>query len=44
MLSFCRGRQRNLSQLGDLARSAGLHVGSVTPASARSIIELRPAH
>lgn len=44
MLCYCRGRERTLDQLGELAKSAGLQVSSVTPARSRSIIELRPSH
>ncbi|HEX7659857.1 MAG TPA: methyltransferase [Pseudonocardiaceae bacterium] len=40
MLCFVRGRQRSLNQLGELAGSAGLEVGSVTPAGSRSVVEL----
>ncbi|MBK6869829.1 MAG: hypothetical protein IPG94_00160 [Kineosporiaceae bacterium] len=43
MLCYLNGRERTLAQLGELAESAGLQVGSVTPAGSRSIIELRPA-
>ena len=42
MLAYCRGRERNWDQLVKLATSAGLEVGSVTPAGTRSIIEFRP--
>jgi hypothetical protein len=42
MLCYVRGRDRTLDELGELAGSAGLQVGSVTPAGIRSIIELRP--
>ncbi len=44
MLCYFRGRERTLDQLGELAKSAGLQVSSVTPARSRSIIELRPSH
>jgi 2,7-dihydroxy-5-methyl-1-naphthoate 7-O-methyltransferase len=44
MLCYCRGRERTLDQLGELAKSAGLQVSSVMPARSRSIIELRPSH
>jgi hypothetical protein len=44
MLCYVRGRERALDQLGGLAKSAGLQVGSVVPAGSRSIIELRPSH
>ncbi|MBJ7604471.1 MAG: methyltransferase [Candidatus Dormibacteraeota bacterium] len=44
MLSYCRGRDRTLDQLSELAKSAGLQVSSVMPAGSRSIIELRPSH
>ena len=44
MLSYCRGRDRTVEQLGELAGSAGLAIGSVTPAGLRSIIELLPQH
>lgn len=42
MLCYLNGRERTLGQLGELAASAGLQVGSVTPAGTRSIVELRP--
>ncbi len=41
MLCYCRGRERTLKQLGELAKSAGLQVSSVMPAGSRSIIALR---
>jgi hypothetical protein len=44
MLCYCRGRERTLDQLGELAGSAGLQVSSVLPARSRSIVELRPSH
>jgi hypothetical protein len=44
MLCYVHGRERTLDQLAELATSAGLQINSVTPASSRSIIELRPAH
>lgn len=44
MLCYVRGRERTLDQLGELAGSVGLRVGSVTPAGSRSIVELRPSH
>jgi hypothetical protein len=44
MLCYVRGRERTLDQLGGLAESADLQISSVTPAGARSIIELRPSH
>jgi 2,7-dihydroxy-5-methyl-1-naphthoate 7-O-methyltransferase len=44
MLCYFRGRERSFDQLGDLARSTGLQVSSVTPAGSRSIIELRPSY
>ena len=44
MLSYVRGRERTLDQLGKLAKSAGLRVSSVRQAGSRSIIELRPSH
>jgi 2,7-dihydroxy-5-methyl-1-naphthoate 7-O-methyltransferase len=40
MLAYCRGRDRTVDQLGDLAGSAGLTISSVIPAGMRSIIEL----
>jgi hypothetical protein len=43
MLCYVRGRERTLDQLGELAKSAGLQVSSVTPAGSRSVIELRPS-
>jgi hypothetical protein len=42
MLCYVHGRERTLDQLGELVRSAGLQVSSVTPAGSRSIIELYP--
>jgi hypothetical protein len=42
MLCYCGGRERTLDQLGELARSAGLRVGSLVPAGSRSILELHP--
>jgi hypothetical protein len=44
MLCYFRGRERTLDQLGELAKSVGLQVSSVTPAGSRSIVELRPSH
>jgi 2,7-dihydroxy-5-methyl-1-naphthoate 7-O-methyltransferase len=44
MLSYFRGRERTLDQLGELTKSAGLQVSLVMPARSRSIIELRPSH
>jgi hypothetical protein len=44
MLCYVRGRERTLDHLGELVKSAGLQVSSVTPAGSRSIIELRPSH
>ncbi|HLV74590.1 MAG TPA: methyltransferase [Vulgatibacteraceae bacterium] len=43
MLCYVRGRERTLGHLGDLAESAGLHLGTVTAGGARSIVELRPS-
>jgi 2,7-dihydroxy-5-methyl-1-naphthoate 7-O-methyltransferase len=43
MLCYVRGRERTLDQLGELAKSAGPQVSSVTPAGSRSVIELRPS-
>jgi uncharacterized glyoxalase superfamily protein PhnB len=43
MLCYVRGRERSPEQLGELAKSAGLRISSVTPAGSRSIIELRPS-
>jgi hypothetical protein len=43
MLCYVRGRDRTLDQLGELAGTAGLRVGSVTAAGSRSILELRAA-
>jgi 2,7-dihydroxy-5-methyl-1-naphthoate 7-O-methyltransferase len=40
MLSYVRGRERALDELGEFARSARLQVGSVRPAGSRSIVEL----
>jgi SAM-dependent methyltransferase len=40
MLCYVRGRERGVDRLGELARSAGLEISSVTPAGTRSIIEL----
>jgi hypothetical protein len=42
MLCYVRGRERTVEELGALAGSVGLQLGSVTPAGSRSIIELRP--
>ncbi len=42
MLCYVRGRERTLGQLGKLAKSAGLRVGSVTPGGSRAIVELLP--
>jgi 2,7-dihydroxy-5-methyl-1-naphthoate 7-O-methyltransferase len=44
MLCYFRGRERTLERLGELAKSVGLQVSSVTPASSRSITELRLSH
>jgi len=44
MLCYVHGRERTLDQLGELARSAGLQVSSVTTAGSRSIVELCPSH
>ncbi|MFI5779909.1 methyltransferase [Nocardia sp. NPDC051570] len=41
MLCYVRGRERTLGQLGGLAESVGLVVGSVTPAGSRSVVEFR---
>jgi hypothetical protein len=35
-----RGRERGVDRLGELAKSAGLEISSVTPAGTRSIIEM----
>jgi 2,7-dihydroxy-5-methyl-1-naphthoate 7-O-methyltransferase len=43
MLCYVGGRERTLDQLGALAGSAGLQVGSVAPAGSRSIVELCPS-
>ncbi len=40
MLSYCRGRERTIDQLGELAEPVGLRITSVTPAGSRSLIEL----
>ena len=40
MLAYVRGRDRTVDQLGQLAASVGLALGSITPAGGRSIIEL----
>jgi 2,7-dihydroxy-5-methyl-1-naphthoate 7-O-methyltransferase len=42
MLAYFLGRERNLGRLTELAREAGLALGTVTPARPRSIIELLP--
>jgi 2,7-dihydroxy-5-methyl-1-naphthoate 7-O-methyltransferase len=42
MLCYVRGRERSLDELGELAASAGLRIGSVTPGGTRSIVELNP--
>jgi hypothetical protein len=44
MLCYVRGRERTLDQLGELAKSAGLQVGSVRPARSRTVVELRRSH
>lgn len=44
MLCYVSGKERTLDQVGELAKSTGLEIGSVQPAGTRSIIELRPAH
>lgn len=43
MLCYVRGRERTLGELGELAASAGLRVGSVRPGGQHSIIELEPS-
>jgi SAM-dependent methyltransferase len=43
MLCYVRGRERSLDQLAGLAGSAGLRLGSVTPAGSRAVVEFRPA-
>jgi 2,7-dihydroxy-5-methyl-1-naphthoate 7-O-methyltransferase len=43
MLCYCRGRDRSLDQLAELATSAGLRVSSVRPAGSRAIVELCPS-
>jgi hypothetical protein len=40
MLCYCRGRERTLDQLRELAAAAGLEVLSVVPAGRRTIVEL----
>ena len=42
MLAYFLGRERSLDELTELAREAGLTLGTVTPARLRSIIELLP--
>lgn len=42
VLCWTGGRERTLDQVGTLAKSAGLEVGSVSPALSRSIVELHP--
>ncbi|QKW35418.1 methyltransferase [Actinomadura sp. NAK00032] len=42
MLCYVRGRERTLAELAELAASAGLRAGPVTPGGSRSIVELRP--
>jgi 2,7-dihydroxy-5-methyl-1-naphthoate 7-O-methyltransferase len=44
MLCYVRGRERDLDRLGALAASAGLALGSTTPAGSRSVVEFRPAN
>ncbi|NYJ07588.1 methyltransferase [Petropleomorpha daqingensis] len=39
MLAYVRGRERDLDQLASLAASAGLHLGSCTPAGTRTVAE-----
>lgn len=41
MLCYVNGRERRLDQLAELAASAGLELGPVTPAGTRSVVELR---
>ena len=43
MLAYVRGRERTLDQLAALASSAGLQLGSCTPAGTRTVVELRPS-
>lgn len=43
MLCYVRGRERTLDELGELAASAGLRVGSTGPGGQHSIIELVPS-
>lgn len=43
MLCYVRGRERTLAELGELAASAGLRVGSVRPGGLHSIVELEPS-
>jgi SAM-dependent methyltransferase len=43
MLAYVLGRERSLDRLTDLAREAGLALGTVTHARLRSIVELLPA-
>lgn len=42
MLCLLGGRERTVDQLVDLARSAGLRLGSVSLAGSRSVVELLP--
>jgi 2,7-dihydroxy-5-methyl-1-naphthoate 7-O-methyltransferase len=42
MLAYFLGRERSLDRLTELAREAGLALGTVTPARLRSIVELLP--
>lgn len=42
MLAYVLGRERSLDELTELARDAGLKLGTVTPARLRSIIEFLP--
>jgi len=42
MLCYVGGRERSLDRLGELARSAGLRVGSARPAGSRSVVEFAP--
>lgn len=41
MLAYVGGRERDLDQLGALAKLAGLEIASIVPAGTRSIIEMR---
>ena len=41
MLAYVRGRERTLDRLAELAATAGLRLGSCTPAGSRTVVEFR---